>query len=182
MEKYELKELVPSVYDEVLEMDELINTEQKIFDELYEESEQVQNNAFLISADSSRIRDYEKLLKIKANTNIEDLQFRRGRVINRLSTRPPFTISWLKEKLTQVIGANNWKLTIMPEEYLIYIKVREMSDNWEGELRETLSKVIPVNVEWTLVENPYTTYGELKSAEYTYGELEQYTHAQITNL
>lgn len=182
MENYQLKELVPDIYNEVLEMDTLINTEQGLFNDIHNNTSQVKDNAFISSSDSSRVRQYEKLLKIKANVNTENLEFRRERIINRLSTKPPFTINWLKEKLNQVIGENNWKLIFTPDEYSIYIKVREMSDSWEVELQETLKKVIPANIIWALTENPYTTYGELKNADYTYGELTPYTHAQITNL
>lgn len=92
MEEYNLQDYVPKIYEDILEMDELIDAEQELFDEVIENGNQVADNAFIISSDVERIRQYEKLLKIKANPSTEDLDFRRERVLNRMSTRAPFTI------------------------------------------------------------------------------------------
>lgn len=180
MEEYKLKRYVPNIYEDVLEMDELINAEQGLFDDAIDSCNQVLDNAFISTSDVSRIRQYEKLLKIKANPSVEDLDFRRERVLNRISSKPPFTMNWLREKLDVFIGVGNWKVTLMPDAYYLYIKARTIDANWEGELRDLLRKTVPANIEWELAENPYTTYGEL--APYTYEELAPYTHEQLTNL
>ncbi len=182
MEEYKLRDYVPKIYEDVLEMDELIEVEQNLFDEAIDNANQVIDNAFIITSDTTRIRDYEKLLNIKANPATEDLQFRRERVLNRMSTKPPFTMKWLKEKLDTFIGEDNYRMTYTPNEYFIYIKVREMSSNWENELRTLLDMTLPANMIYQLVENPYTTYGELASMNYTYGQLEPYTHEEIKTL
>lgn len=182
MDDYKLKNYVPNIYQDILEMNEIINTEQSLFDAAIENRNNLLDNAFIISSDTSRIRDYEKLLMIKASPATEDLEFRRERVLNRMSTKPPFTILWLKEKLDVFIGSDNYKMTYSPNEYFIYIKVKEMSSNWETELRNLLSTSLPVNMKWQLVENPYTTYAELKAYNFTHNDLSNYTYNEIKTL
>lgn len=182
MEEYKLQDYVPKIYEDILEMDKLIDAEQIVFDEAIDDLANVKDNAFITSSDVERIRQYEKLLKIKASPSTEDLAFRQERVLNRMSTRPPFTIKWLKEKLSVFLGEDNYKITYHPNEYYIYIKVKDMSDETDKELRETLSATLPMNMSWYVVENPYTTYGELKDALITHNELSLHTYEEIKTL
>lgn len=182
MEAYKLNKYVPKIYDGILEMDELISSEQEIFDEAIDQANEVQDNAFIVTSNLDRIKQYEKLLKIKANPVTETTQFRRERILNRMSTKAPFTIKWLKEKLNVFIGEGNYSLTYTPDEYYVYIKVKQMTEQWDTELRELLYQTIPANIDWQLTENPYTTYGELKNLAYTHEDLSEYTFNEVREL
>ena len=64
-----------------------------------------------------RLAVYENMLNIIANPQSDSIQFRRERIINRLSTAPPFTIRELRNKLDQLLGEDNYIIDLVHREY-----------------------------------------------------------------
>ena len=53
----------------------------------------------------------------------DTLEFRRLRVLNRLALRPPFTLPFLKEKLTELFGPGNYGVEVDYPNYALWIEL-----------------------------------------------------------
>lgn len=72
----------------------------------------ISKNQDFKTMDITMIEMYEYIFGITPNPSIEDLDFRRSRLINRNSMKPPFTESFLRKKLDEIIGGGRYLLTV----------------------------------------------------------------------
>lgn len=142
----QLEQYLPWVYTDVLETDELMYTEDFMFDELMEVFNQERNNQYVVKADINGIKLFEDILNITANPAIEDIEFRRARIIARFSMQPPYTFPFLREKLDQIIGVGKWDAQLDFDSYTLYIETREINQLWFGELQIIINKIKPANI------------------------------------
>lgn len=154
MFKRKLSSFVPSVYKEVVEMDDIMNAEERITNIARDEMYTAFANTFVLTANESGVIMFEKMLGIVANPYEEDLQFRRQRILNRLSMSPPFTFRFLKQKLDEIIGKGGWKAYIDFDNYTLYIESSATNANWYSEIEFTINQIKPCNMVFMNV--PYT--------------------------
>lgn len=141
-----LKNYLPNIYKGVLETDELISTEDLLFQDLNSETEKVRNNQFVLTSDIDGIEQYEKMLNIIPNPSTEGIQFRVDRIINRLSMFPPFTFPSLKKKLDEIIGVGKWEAYMDYANYTLYLESSAVNQIWFHEILVTINKLKPVNI------------------------------------
>jgi hypothetical protein len=161
-----LSSFVPSVYDGVVEMDDIINTEDKVMDIARAELSAAFANTFVLTSDESGVIMFEKMLNITANVQTEDLESRRHRILNRLSMSPPFTFSFLKQKLDEIIGPGAWAAYIDFDNYTIYIESSAIDQNWYSEVEFTINRIKPCNM--VFINVPYTAPTVSISEEISY--------------
>lgn len=147
MSNTNLAKYYPIIYKDVLETDHLVSTENELFDELDSLTLEAEQNQFILTSNARGLTIYENMLNIIANPQSDSIQFRRERIINRLSTAPPFTIRELRNKLDQLLGKDNYIIDLVHREYKLnvttYIGVYGKLD----EMLRTLFVMIPVNLE-----------------------------------
>jgi len=141
-----LKNYLPNIYKDVLETDELISTEDLLFQDLNSETEKVRNNQFVLTSDIDGIEQYEKMLNIIPNPSTESIQFRVDRIINRLSMTPPFTFPSLKKKLDEIIGVGKWEAYMDYANYTLYVESSAVNQIWFHEILVTINRLKPVNI------------------------------------
>lgn len=141
-----LKIYLPRIYKNILEFDKLIETENELFNSINSETNKVKNNQYILTADLDGIIMYEKMLGIIANPAIEDIEFRRNRIINRLSMTPPFTMRFLKSKLDEIIGKDGWTAYLDFDNYTLYIESSAENQVWYHEILVTINKLKPANI------------------------------------
>ena len=141
-----LKSFVPTVYDNVVEMDELIRSEESVMNIARQEMYSAFANTFVLTADLSGVIMFEKMLNIVANAQTDDLEFRRQRIINRLSMSPPFTFRFLKQRLDEIVGVDAWKAYIDFDNYTLYVESSAVNQMWHTEVEFTVSRVKPCNM------------------------------------
>lgn len=144
-----LKNYLPNIYKDVLEMDELTETEDLLFQELHTETDKVKNNQFVLTSDVDGIEQYEKMLNIIPNPSTESIEFRVDRIINRLSMTPPFTFPFLKKKLDEIIGVGKWEAYIDYHNYTLYVESSAVNQIWFHEILVTINRLKPVNIVFT---------------------------------
>ena len=144
-----LKNYLPNVYKNVLEMDELTSTEDLLFQGLNSETEKVRNNQFVLTSDIDGIEQYEKMLGIIANPSTESIQFRVDRIINRLSMTSPFTFPFLKKRFDEIIGVGKWKAYMDYANYTLYVESSAENQVWFHEIWVTINKLKPANIVFT---------------------------------
>lgn len=139
----------PSVYTEVIEIEELIKVEDILFNSADDKFMGLRNNQFIITADLIGIEYYEVLLNITANASLESLEFRRERVINRFSAMPPFTLPLLKQRLDVIIGKDKYKAYLDFNNYILYVESSAVDQYWFHEILVTITKIKPANMIFT---------------------------------
>ena len=96
--------------------------------------------------DLSTIEKWEEVLHILANPAAETLDFRRYRIINRVSTKPPFTLEFLRRKLDELIGPGLWSLDVDYPNYTLYIESNAQTQIYSQEVEFTINRIKPAHI------------------------------------
>ena len=157
----DLLALLPPWYREVLDYQAICQTEEEQFEALAEAVQAVADNLFFQSMDQGSVALWEQVLGIVPDPQTESLDFRRSRVINRLSTRPPFTLRFLEQKLDELIGPGAWTVTVDYPNYTLYVESSAENQQYAAEVAYTIGRVKPAHIVY--VNTPYVRTGLLLS-------------------
>lgn len=153
--------LLPPWYREVLDYQELCRTETAQFEALADEIIGVADNFFFQTMDEGAVSMWEQVFQIVPNPSTESLDFRRARVLNRITTRPPYTLGFLYQKLDELIGPGEWTVTVDYPNYTLYIESAAQNQNYATELAFTINRIKPAHIVW--VNSPFVRTGLLLS-------------------
>lgn len=157
----DLLALLPPWYREVLDYQELCRTETAQFEALADEIIGVADNFFFQAMDEGAVSMWEQVFHIVPNPSTESLDFRRARVLNRITTRPPYTLGFLYQKLDELIGPGEWTVTVDYPNYTLYIESAAQNQNYATELAFTINRIKPAHIVW--VNSPFVRTGLLLS-------------------
>jgi hypothetical protein len=141
-----LKKFVPDLYDNVREFEVLFEVEDKLIGHIDQQINQIKSNQWIQTADEQTIGFHEQLLGILANPELEDLTFRRQRILNRLQSMPPFTVPYLRDHLDRIFGVDNYALVVNYEDYQIVLESSSDNANWFQEANIIINKIKPANI------------------------------------
>ena len=158
---YEMLSLLPPWYREVLDYQQICQTEQEQMQALAQEITAVADNLFLQTMDAASVSQWEQIFGIVPNLTTETLAFRRARLINRLSARPPFTIWFLQEKLDELIGPGQWTVNMDYPNYTLYVESSAENQQYAAEVSYTVGSIKPAHI--VFVNTPYVQTGILLS-------------------
>lgn len=138
---------LPSIYDEIKEMEELSSSVAVELDDLDKAREQVENEQFIMTSSEKFIRMREKGYDIRADPTKESLDFRRHRIIIRQSTRLPITQRKVHEILSILVGHSNFEehLNVADCETTFIFDATDGAMNREIDF--TLDRIIPLNMD-----------------------------------
>lgn len=142
----DLKQYLPWLYKDIVEMDALMDTEDSLFSKLTDEYIRGRDNQYILTADEYGIRIFEDIINIVPDPSTETLDFRRQRLINRFRTQPPFTFRWLQGKLNEIIGVGKWNAWVDNENYTLYIESSAEDQKWFQEISITVNNTKPANI------------------------------------
>lgn len=148
---------LPYWFRDILEYQEICETESEQLSALADEMHAVADNFFFQTMDESAVNMWEQVLGIVPNPQTEDLDFRRFRVLNRLTTKPPFTLGFLYQKLDELIGPGLWTVTVDYPNYTLYIESSSKNQNYFTEVAYTINKIKPAHI--VFVNKPLTITG-----------------------
>lgn len=157
----DLLALLPPWYREVLDYQELCRTETAQFEALADEIIGVADNFFFQTMDEGAVSMWEQVFQIVPNLSTESLDFRRARVLNRITTRPPYTLGFLYQKLDELIGPGEWTVTVDYPNYTLYIESAAQNQNYATELAFTINRIKPAHIVW--INSPFVRTGLLLS-------------------
>ncbi|WP_302389099.1 MULTISPECIES: putative phage tail protein [Bacteria] len=126
-------------------MEGLMNAEQPIYDEAETDTKFAFSRQFVVTADEKGVEQYEKILGIMP-TATDSLEFRKRRVITRLSTTPPYTLNYLKQQLTTIFGAGNFNAWVDYGKRELYVDSFINNISLFFELETFIAKVKPANM------------------------------------
>ena len=141
-----LKEYLPDWFRQIVEMLEICKSETFYFDILAEFINRVSENFYFQTLDESAISLWERVLYIVPNPKTESIAFRRERVLNRISTKPPYTLGFLYEKLDQLIGAGKYEIFVDYPNYTLYIRSSAENQNYASEVSHLIGRVKPAHI------------------------------------
>ena len=177
MERLEIIEYLPLFVQEYREIKEIMSTEQKELNTLWEECRKTLVNNFIPTADEMGIEKYESIFGILkyADATLEERKFR---ILTYINGQLPYTYRALENNLTTLCGPDGFKLELDHDNYYISVKVELTAKNNVEAVRELLHRVLPANlvIDLQLIYNQYKTL-----AKHTHGSLSKYTHRQLRN-
>lgn len=150
---YDMLSLLPPWYRDVLDYQQICQTEQDQIEALAQEIGAVADNFFFQTMDASSVAQWEQIFKIVPNPAAETLAFRQARLINRISTRPPFTIWFLQEKLDELIGPGQWTVSMDYPNYTLYIESSAENQQYATEVAYTVNTIKPAHI--VFINTPY---------------------------
>lgn len=141
----DLLSLLPPWYREVLDYQIICQTEETQLETLADAITKVADNFFFQTMDEGAVSQWEQIFGITPNPS-DTLAFRQARLINRLSTRPPFALQFLYQKLDELIGPNAWTVTVDYPNYTLYIESAAQNQSYATEVAFTINKIKPAHI------------------------------------
>lgn len=141
-----LKQYLPSWYDGVVDFGVFLNIEDELMEEVGEKIERVKSNQWIQTADEFTISIHEAVFHIIANPEIEDLDFRRQRLFNRMQATPPFTLNYLRTQLDKIFGTGNYTLRLDKDRYQLFLETSASNANYFYESKTIVEKLKPANI------------------------------------
>ena len=157
----ELCRQLPPWYREVLDYQQMCQTETAQFESLAQEITGIAENFFFQTMGLDGIEMWEQIFHIVPNPQTEDVDFRRYRVLNRITTKPPFTLGFLYQKLDELIGPGLWEVTVDYPNYTLYIESSAQNQNYASEVAFTINRIKPAHIVY--VNAPFIQSGILLS-------------------
>ncbi|WP_150542679.1 putative phage tail protein [Clostridium perfringens] len=165
----DIKPYFPSLYNNILEIDNLVKVENDLFEDINSEFDKAIRNEYVVTADKETIKRYETLLRITDGDD-KELSFRRQRILNRLAMNMPFTIKALKQKLDELIGKGNYNVFVDPDRFTLYVESKILNQVWFNETYITIHKMKPANI--IFVNKPFIDEKILANEEITLAQRE----------
>ena len=152
---------LPTWYKPVEEYQQICQTETAQLEVLAAAIHAVKENFYFQTMNLAGVEMWEDVLRIIPNPSTEDLDFRRARVLNRITTKPPFTLGFLYQKLDELIGPGEWSVTVDYANYTLYIESAAQNFNYSTEVAFTINRIKPAHI--VFVSAPYIKSGLLMS-------------------
>jgi hypothetical protein len=153
-------------------MDEITTAEDYLIDEFFEpELALLQGNQFIGSADERTVSAYEKKLGIAADPGLEPIEFRRERLLSRLSMRVPFTMRFLRNRMDAAIGKGRYSVDMDYGAYTLTVESSATNQNWNQEIRIMINRIKPANIVYRnipLVFDELRVNESIKMVEYVW--------------
>lgn len=149
----------PVYYEQILETDELIKTENEMFNWLFVVIKQAKLNQFIAYCDETGIYAYEQLFRIAADHENETLEERRFRLLNRVQALSYFTMNYLRERLDIILGSSMYEIDIDYATYTLYIRTSVPTSFLYTEVATTINNIKPANLVYINVPFVVKTVG-----------------------
>lgn len=143
----DLKMLLPEWFQNVVEFNKLLETEAAELEEAENHIRSVRNNCYIQTADEAAILMLEKRFGIVYQG--ESLDFRRSRIMQRYNTVVPFTVGFLKDRLTELYGAEGFEVEVDTGKFIIDIKITSDRYGAVNLLYNLLWDILPAHMQIT---------------------------------
>lgn len=137
---------LPDFYHDVKEMVLLMETQDGEKEKLLAAMQRLFDDQFVMTASEDAIARRERMLNILPDRDAESIDFRRRRIINRYTTKPPFTIRYLQEKLDFLLGKDKARAVVDADAFLLRIVANITDAAVFKEVGHTVYAVKPANL------------------------------------
>jgi hypothetical protein len=137
---------LPGFYRGIKDFTELDKTESTELNDLAAAVQQLLDDQFVMTASLAAVKRREKMLGIQADPETESLQFRRNRIVNRYSTKPPFTLRYLQEQLDRLVGPGRTLVAADAKNFLLTVTAAVDDAEVFREVEHTIQTIKPANM------------------------------------
>lgn len=159
----ELLNLLPPWYREVAEYQQICNAEAQQLQTAALATQSIADNFYFQTMNLAGVQMWEQIFNITPNPAAETLVFRRARVLNRISMRPPYTLGFLYQKLDELVGPGLWSVEVDYANYALTIEAGAEDQSYWQELAYTVNHIKPAHI--TYISRPLIRTGILMSEE-----------------
>lgn len=160
----------PEFLANIREYKQLGATEDAELANIWEVLDKIRSELYINTAENVGLERWENILGI-VNTS-DDVAFRRFRILSRLNS----TSLTLNQRLTFIVGADNYKIDYYFKEYKLKVSLTLDTKEYEKEVRRMLDEVVPTNliIDFGLLYNTHEILGR-----FTHEQLSKYTHQKL---
>lgn len=133
------------------------------------------NNCFINTCDEFGLTKFEKFLNIFPDKS-NSIEERRFKVLTKWSTKTPYTLFFLYNYLSQLLGENGFSINIDYKNLKFELFMDLANQHRKPIVDEFLEEILPLNL--TFKVDFYNFWSSLKG--FTYGDLEQKTVYQLS--
>ncbi|WP_282939002.1 putative phage tail protein [Paenibacillus sp. RC67] len=137
---------LPELYADIEDFCEIAQTEGSEIEALAIAVQKLFDDQFVDTASIQAIKRREQMLGIRADSTKESLDFRRRRLINRYSTKPPFTIRYLQSRLDMLAGEGRAAVEIDEQNYILKVTFDVPNAAYFKEIEYTIHSIKPANI------------------------------------
>lgn len=137
--------LLPDFYKDIKDYQQIMHAEERELEKLALFLNVVHDNFYIQSMDAETVASWETILGVPSSAS-EDLEFRRSRLINRLTTTPPFTLPFLYSKLDELLGEGKWRVVMDYSNYTIYVEAAAETQSYALEVLYTINQLKPAHI------------------------------------
>lgn len=151
-----LMENLPDYFKPVLEFIQIMRAHGYALDQLDGDIQNVYNNFYIQTCDVTTLAYYEGLLDIIPSAG-DTVEYRRQRVMQKLSLIPKFDINWLRDKLTELYGPNGYDLTVSSVDSTLDINITSGTYAALQLFYDFIWDVLPAHIAISTEQNVSTT-------------------------
>lgn len=168
---------LPSFIQGYKQIESIMTVEQPEIESTWKESGNMLNNLFVMTANDSGIKLWERLLSItpKLTTTLDE---RRFTVFSRMNEKNVYTYQFLEFQLQLLCGQGGYSINLKPNEYSIEVKVELTAKSKENDVKSLLKRICPANL-LLGVSLLYNQHQTLKP--FTHKYLTRFTHYELRN-
>jgi len=137
---------LPDFYREIRDFTEIGRTESAELDDLETAIQRAFDDQFVMTASADAVKRRERMLGIQADPATESLEFRRKRLVNRYSMKPPFTLRYLQEHLDALVGPGMTIVSVDVQNFILYVTTNIENASVFREVIHTIETVKPANM------------------------------------
>ncbi|WP_217563078.1 putative phage tail protein [Paenibacillus sp. GbtcB18] len=142
----ELLKYLPEHYRDIEEFKAIAAAEEPEIDKLIQAVGQALDDKFVMTASEYSLKRWEAMLRIRPDPGVETLDFRRIRIINRLSTKPPFTERYLQQRLDYLLGPGKAVVSVDIQGFVLKVTAKLTDAPLFKEMEYTIRNVKPANL------------------------------------
>ncbi len=142
----DLLQYVPHWFRQILDFQKICQTESEQMEALSAAIHEVADNFFFQTMNEGAVSMWEKIFGIVPNPQTETLDFRRQRVLNRISMQPPFALGFLYQKMDQIIGKGKYEIYVDYPNYTLYIRSSAENQSYATEVSYTVGRIKPAHI------------------------------------
>ena len=146
---------LPDWYKDVADYQQICSVETALMETAEALTKRVYGNFYFATMDANALSEWESILGIIASST-ETLEFRRARVANRVSMKPPYTITFLKKKLDELLGAGQYEVYVDAANYTLIVESVATNQDRAAEVGYTISRLKPAHI--VFINKPYLPY------------------------
>ena len=170
-----LLESLPQLYHPIEDFQASCNVSGEEVEKLYSGVRDILNSAFVQTGDEFTLSKWERYLRIASNRE-DTLENRRFRILAKLNDLPPYTDTYLVDKLTELCGEDKFRIFRNYTNYELIVEISLASEANTDIVGDIVRSIVPANLDVT-IRSYRSRHYELEP--FTHESLANYTHDQI---